>query len=140
MTKNGIFPLSLKSANLPQYVAHIVSSLDESWLWHCRFSHLPFKSLNLLHKQSMVKGLPVIHEQSSSCEDCIIGKHQRVNLPTSTSKAKEHLEIVHTCLCGPMHIQSIGGSFYFLTFIDDFSRKIWVYFLTNKSKTFSIFK
>ena len=57
MTENKIFPLSLRSANLPQFVAHIVSSLDETWLWHCIFGHLPFKNLNLLQKQSMVQGL-----------------------------------------------------------------------------------
>jgi hypothetical protein len=39
-----------------------------------------------------------------------------------------------------MQTQSIGGSFYFLTFIEDFSKKIWIYFLKNKSKTFSKFK
>ena len=39
-----------------------------------------------------------------------------------------------------MQIQSIGGSFYFLTFIDDFSRKVWVYFLKHKSDTFTYFK
>ena len=140
MTKNRIFPLSLRSANLPHPVVHIVSSQDESWLWHCRFGHLPFKSLNLLHKQSMVKGLPVIHKQSSTCEDCITGKHHRDSFPTSTSRAKEQLELVHTDLCGPMQTQSIGGSFYFLTFIDDFSRKTWIYFLRNKLETFSKFK
>ena len=102
MTKNKIFPLSLRSANLSQSVAHTVSSLDETWLWHCRFGHLPSKSLNLLRKQSMVKGSPVIHEQSSSCEDCIIGKHQRDNFSTSTYRAREHLEIVHTYLYGTM--------------------------------------
>ena len=102
MTKNGIFPLSLKSANLPQSVAHVVSNLDETWLWYYIFSHIPFKILNLLHTQSMFKELPVIHEQSNSCEDCIIGKHQRDNFPTSTSTAKEHLEIVHTDLYGPI--------------------------------------
>ena len=102
MTKNRIFPVSLTSVNLPHSVAYTISRLDESWLCHCKFGHLPFKSLNILHKQSMVKGLPVIHESSSSCEDCIIGKHQRDNFPTSTSRAKEHLEIVPTYLCGPM--------------------------------------
>ena len=39
-----------------------------------------------------------------------------------------------------MQTQSIGGSFYFLTFIDDFSRKTWIYFLRHKSETFSKFK
>ena len=85
MTKNRIFPLSLRSANLPQYIAHTVSNQDESWLWHCRFSHLPFKSLNILHKQSMVKGLPIIHKQTSTYEDCITGKHHRYNFPASTA-------------------------------------------------------
>ena len=102
MTNNRIFPLSLRSANLPDLVAHTVSSLDESWLWNYKFGHLPFKSLNILHKQSMVKGLPVIHEQSNTCEDCITGKHQTDNFPTSTTRAKEHLELVHIDLCGPM--------------------------------------
>ena len=39
-----------------------------------------------------------------------------------------------------MQIQSIGGRFYFLTFIDDFSRKVWVHFLKHKSDTFTYFK
>ena len=39
-----------------------------------------------------------------------------------------------------MKTPSLVGSTYFLTFIDDFSRKTWVYFLKNKSETFSKFK
>ena len=44
------------------------------------------------------------------------------------------------CICGPMQEPSLGGSIYFLTFIDDFSRKTWVYFLKYKFETFSKFK
>ena len=36
-----------------------------------------------------------------------------------------------------MQTKSIGGRFYFLTFIVEFSRKIWIYFLRHKSETFS---
>ena len=32
-----------------------------------------------------------------------------------------------------MEIPSNSGSRYFITFIDDFSRKVWVYFLKKKS-------
>jgi hypothetical protein len=39
-----------------------------------------------------------------------------------------------------MQIESIVGSFYFLTFINEFSRKIWIYFLRHKSETFAKFK
>ena len=50
------------------------------------------------------------------------------------------LEIVHTDLCCPMQTKSLGGSHYFLTFIDDYSRKTWVYFLMKKYETFSKFE
>jgi hypothetical protein len=39
-----------------------------------------------------------------------------------------------------MQEKSVGGRFYFLRFIDDFSMKIWIYFLRHKSKTFEKFK
>ena len=39
-----------------------------------------------------------------------------------------------------MQTQSIGGRFYFLAFIDDFRKKMWVYFLKSKLEAFSKFK
>jgi hypothetical protein len=58
MTKNRMFPLNLRSVNLSQSYAQNVSNTDETLLWHARFGHLPFRSLSLLQKHSMVKGLP----------------------------------------------------------------------------------
>ena len=56
-----------------------------------------------------------------------------------TSKA-EKLELVHTNVWGPAPIKSLGGSSYYVTFIDDSTRKVWVYFLKNKSDVFATFK
>jgi hypothetical protein len=50
------------------------------------------------------------------------------------------LELVHTDLWGPAPVASLGGSRYYITFIDDSSRKVWVYFLKNKSDVFETFK
>jgi 5'-3' exoribonuclease 2 len=47
---------------------------------------------------------------------------------------------VYYDLCGPSRKPSIGGSRYMLTIIDDYSRKVWPYFLKDKSKVFSAFK
>lgn len=81
----------------------------------------------------MVKGLPMIYIQNNTCESCILGKHQTDNFPHGTTyRANESLELVHTDLCGPMQEQSLRDNFYFLRFMDDFSRKAWVYFLKNK--------
>ena len=79
-------------------------------------------------------------ENIPPCESCIIGKHKRNNFPLASHRAKDLLEIVHTDLCGPMQTSSLGGCYYFLAFIDDFSRKNWIYFLKQKSETFSRFQ
>lgn len=50
------------------------------------------------------------------------------------------LELVHSDLCGPINSTSNGGKWYFITFIDDYSRKTWVYFLQEKSEAFTAFK
>jgi len=47
---------------------------------------------------------------------------------------------VHTNVCGPIKPMSTGQNRYFLTFIDDFSRKTWIYFLKRKSKVLNCFK
>jgi transposase InsO family protein len=39
-----------------------------------------------------------------------------------------------------MHTARFNGKRYFITFIDDFFRKCWVYFLKEKSEAFEIFK
>jgi len=43
-------------------------------------------------------------------------------------------------LWGSSRKPSIGGSRYMLTIIDDYSRKVWPYFLKHKSEAFSTFK
>lgn len=89
----------------------------------------------------MVKGLPSIQQPTSSCESCILAKHHREKFVCRLSyRAKGPLEIVHTDLCGPMQTPSLTGNIYFLTFIDDYSRKTWVYLLKQKSETFAVFK
>ena len=89
----------------------------------------------------MVTGLPQIKNHSEICEDCVVGKQHRDSFPTGKSwRAKHVLELIHSDLCGSINLTSNGGKCYFVTFIDDYSRKTWVYFLQEKSKTFSVFK
>lgn len=55
-------------------------------------------------------------------------------------RAKKPLEIVHSDICGPINPISNDGKRYFITFIDDYSRKIWVFFLQEKFEAFIAFK
>ncbi|TQD88564.1 hypothetical protein C1H46_025883 [Malus baccata] len=56
------------------------------------------------------------------------------------ARAKSVLEMVHSDLYGPINPVSNGNKKYFISFIDDFSRKTWVYFLQEKSEAFEAFK
>ena len=69
-----------------------------------------------------------------------MGKEKSVTfIKTPREPKKVRLEIVHTDVSAPSTISSLGGSFY-VTFIDDSSRKVWVYFLKHKLDVFETFK
>ncbi|XP_075101611.1 uncharacterized protein LOC142177049 [Nicotiana tabacum] len=53
---------------------------------------------------------------------------------------KEKLELVHTDVRGPSPVTSLGGLRYYVTFIDNSTKKVWVYFSKNKSNVFFTFK
>ncbi|CAL2277079.1 unnamed protein product [Prunus armeniaca] len=94
-----------------------------------------------MQQKEMVVGLPELTEIRDVCEGCVSGKQHREKFDKEGAwRASCPLELVHTDLCGPMQNESIGGNRYFITFIDDFSRMCWVYFLIKKSDTFNVFK
>ncbi|XP_077217878.1 uncharacterized protein LOC143852380 [Tasmannia lanceolata] len=100
-----------------------------------------FSTLSLMNKKHVVGGMPNIDRQDQVCERCALGKHQRDSfLVVKAWRALNPLQLVHSDLFEPMQTTSIGGNRYFLTFIDDYSRKTWVYFLKEKSEVFECFK
>ena len=59
------------------------------------------------------------------CENCVYGKQKKVIfLRVGKQKKSEKLELVHTNVWGLAQVQSLGGSRYYVTFIDDASRKL----------------
>ncbi|KAI5335543.1 hypothetical protein L3X38_025676 [Prunus dulcis] len=135
---NRCFPLTF---NTIKEISLKTSVQECSKIWHKRFGHLNFRSLKLLQSQAMVLGLPEIQNGEVLCHGCVFGKGHREPFPKESKwRAKEPLELIHSDLCGPMQTASLGGNKYFITFIDDFSRMCWVYFLRNKSETFHVFK
>ena len=50
------------------------------------------------------------------------------------------LDLVHFDVCGHMSVDSISGNSYFVTFIDDYSRRTWIYFMKTKDEVFSRFQ
>jgi hypothetical protein len=50
------------------------------------------------------------------------------------------LELIHSDVCGPIPSTSLSGYVYYVSFIDDYSLKTWVYFLKSKYEVFEKFK
>ena len=88
-----------------------------------------------------VKGLPKIRTKHEGIyKGCAKGKNIKKTFPNSESKAKGILEVIHSDVCGPMSSSSLSGYVYYVSFIDDFSRKTWIYLLKRKDELFSKFK
>ncbi|MDM1593453.1 transposase family protein, partial [Escherichia coli] len=49
------------------------------------------------------------------------------------------MEIIHSDIWGPAQTPTINGKRYYITFIDDYTRFIWVYFLKEKSEALNRF-
>ena len=114
---------------------------DNTHLWHCRYGHLSFKGLRTLQYKEMVRGLPQLKASSKVCTNCMVGKQHRDAIPKrSLWRASQRLQLVHADICGPIKPVSNSKKRYLISFIDDYSRKVWIYFLTEKSEAFTTFK
>jgi hypothetical protein len=57
------------------------------------------------------------------CRGCALGNNSKVDFPRSESRSKGILDLIHSYVSGMMSVASLQGSSYYVTFIDDFSRK-----------------
>jgi histone deacetylase 1/2 len=65
-------------------------------------------------------------------------KMHRFSFTKTTWRTNTPLELIHADICGPIRTPSISNNRYFLLFVDDYSRMIWIYLLDKKSEAFSI--
>ena len=71
------------------------------------------------------------------CEHCAVGKAKRVSFEADRHETRNVLEYIHADLWGSPNVEpSMSGSQYFLSLIDDHSRKVWLCFLKTKDETF----
>jgi len=98
--------------------------------------------LNKLISKDLVIGLPKLRfEKDHICETCQKGKQIKnsFKLKNVISSSKP-LELLHMDLFGPSRTTSLGGNYYALVIVDDFSRYTWTLFLESKSDAFSALK
>ena len=127
-----------------------IAKVQPLQLWHERMAHVHKRGITSMVSRKVVRGINDIPSSPSSacdsdsdlCRACVLGKAKRAPFQKATEykKASSALELVHSDLCGPMEVPSLGGSRYFITFIDDHSNWVTTYTMQRKSESFDKFK
>lgn len=113
---------------------------EQTWLWHARMGHINFTALKQMSDKNLVCGLPKIYNPTRLCEGCLVGKQTRKSYPSQAGfKEKQRLELLYEDLCGPISPPTPAGNRYFMLFVDDFTRVMWVYMMKTKDEAFSVF-
>lgn len=102
--------------------------------WHEILGHCNYEDVQKL--PDVVRGMEIkgsATRPAQLCEICTKGKFTQTRNREPDRKATEPLQLVHTDLAGPMRTPSIEGHKYAMSFTDDYSGAITVYFLKSKS-------
>ncbi len=109
-------------------------------VWHDRLAHVSPQTIKEIVKSQAATGIAIKSDSSTdwfTCDGCVLGKAHRSIIPKrSFTRMSKRLELVHSDLNGPIEPASLGGSRYFITFIDDFSR--WTVAFAMKQKSDSL--
>ena len=136
--RNRMYKLNLRNI---QEKCLRVDVEEKASLWHLCFGHLHHGGLQELAKKNMVHGLPNMDFKGKFCEECVLSKHARTSIQKKAEFwAKQPLELINPDICGPINAESFSRKSYIISFIDDYSRKTWAYFLKGKSEAFEVFK
>ncbi|MCO5562686.1 hypothetical protein L7F22_016314 [Adiantum nelumboides] len=141
--ENGLFVLDRYEKQIQACIAETkTQAMQDAELWHARFGHVGYGRLMTLQRHNMVHDLSLLEMPPRHvCEGCVLGKmHRFAFSQDGSNRATQKLQLVHSYVCGPMRMPSVGNSLYFVTFIDDFSKFCWVYPLKAKSDVFAIFQ
>ncbi|GBM14113.1 Retrovirus-related Pol polyprotein from transposon TNT 1-94 [Araneus ventricosus] len=135
--KNGIyyvFPsLSKHDAKRVTFAAP-TSVNDQLCLWHKRLSHISPSIISRTCREKGVVGLPDFKDIKLNCEPCRVNKFKRVSFkPLNEIRSKKPLELLYADIWGPSQTRGKNGELYYLTIIDDYSRKASLYPIREKS-------
>lgn len=122
VVKTKVERINLTKVNVSSYCVHE---------WHLKLAHRNLQDIKAMKRL----GLKIKDCKCSDvCESCIIGKISRSPFPKEAVPTNDVLDCIVSDICGPMPVTSLGGSRYFVTFIDVHSKYSAVYFLKTKDE------
>jgi hypothetical protein len=136
-SRGGMYPIPC-STSTDIHTGQVLSTIKISASrWHACLGHPSSSIVKLVLSKN---SLPVIDANSpeSVCDTCQQGKCHQLPYLVSTSISKAPLELIFSDVWGPTR-DSIGRYKYYVTFIDDYSKFTWIFWLKRKSEVFQKF-
>jgi hypothetical protein len=153
VTKNQMYQLEITAISKQEAgnAANVATSLGvESTaastqplsLWHRRMAHLNHAMIKKMASTGMVTGLVLEDKNPEFCVGCAYGKNHRSEFPWTDPRTRSEYpgDLVHSDLCGPMQVPSLGGALYFVLFKDDATGFRVVECIKSKPDTLGSFK
>jgi hypothetical protein len=129
--KGGLYPL-------PKSRLEAFSAVKPSTArCHSRLGH---PALPIVNQVISKNNLPCVREDrlDTICDACQQAKSHQLPYPKSSSLSESPLDLLFSDVWGPTP-DSFGRNKYYVSFIDDHSKFVWIYLLRHKSEVFEKF-
>ena len=121
----GLYHIS--SSPIKSSVNQVFQSYD---FWHLRLGHPSFSHFKFLADQLHINNASLSH----NCSICPLAKQTRLSFPRSSITTHSTFDLLHCDVWGPHKIPIHYGLRFFLTVVDDFTRRTWIFLMQHKSE------
>ena len=111
-------------------------------IWHKHLGHVNVQRLKSIQNQNIATGIPKfkVDGMQDVCEARQLGKQSKSAFPHDKHVRKNVLDVVHLDVWDHAETTAMGGCRYYVTCIDDHTRKVRVYFMKEKSEVLTHFQ
>jgi len=134
-----VYRLAFKT--IPCYEANAAEYVTDLKTLHERLGHVNVGTIERMIRNKLLPSIDLAEAKSFFCEACQLGKMHRKSYKTAEGKHETKLgEVIHSDVAGPMEVESIGHSRWYVIFKDDATDFRVICFMQNKSDVLEKFK
>ena len=136
--KDGLYMFPNLVQTTP-YSAHntvIIAGSSAYHLWHSRFGHAQPR---VIHQIMKICNIPFTAKHEF-CESCVVGKSHQLPFNDSQTIYSKPLQLVFIDIWGSSATPATNGATYYISFVDAYTRYVWLYLIHAKSQALIVFK